>query len=98
MTDNEIIKILENKADFDCGICCDNGENCLGEECASLISRAALDLINRQKAEIKRLQAFKSYFNELYGKGLEVANWHLNDNTEPFDNFYESALEEMKEV
>lgn len=56
MTDNEIIKILENEADFDCGICCDNGENCLGEECASLISRAALDLINRQKQKIERLQ------------------------------------------
>ena len=56
MTDNEIIKVLEKEADFDCGICCDNGENCLGEECASLISRAALDLINRQKAEIARLQ------------------------------------------
>ena len=56
MTDNEIIKMLENEADFDCGICCDNGENCLGEECASLISRAALDLINRQNAEIARLQ------------------------------------------
>ena len=56
MTDNEIIKMLENEADFDCGICCDNGENCLGEECASLISRAALDLINRQKSEIARLQ------------------------------------------
>ncbi len=56
MTDNEIIKILENEADFDCGICCDNGENCLGEECASLISRAALDLINRQKAEIEKLK------------------------------------------
>lgn len=56
MTDNDIIKILENEADFDCGICCDNGENCIGEECASFISRAALDLINRQNAEIARLQ------------------------------------------
>lgn len=56
MTDNEIIKILENEADFDCGMCCNNGENCLGEECASFISRAALDLINRQKEKIERLQ------------------------------------------
>lgn len=84
MTDNEIIKALKHWV------------KAYNKGC--IIAANALDLINRQKAEIKRLQAFKSYFNELYGKGLEVANWHLNDNTEPFDNFYESALEEMKEV
>lgn len=37
---------------------------------------------------------FKEYFDELYGEGLEVANWHLNGELEPFDNFYESALED----
>ena len=42
-----------------------------------------------------KLRAFKSYFDELYGEGLEVANYHLNGALEPFDNFYESALEEM---
>lgn len=36
---------------------------------------------------------FKDYFDSLYGQGLEVANWHLNGNTEPFDSFYDSALE-----
>lgn len=41
------------------------------------------------------LKAFKSYFDELYGKGLDVANWHLNSELEPFDNFYESALQEV---
>lgn len=35
---------------------------------------------------------FKDYFDALYGQGLEVENWHLNSDTEPFDNFYESAL------
>ena len=54
-----------------------------------------IDLITRQLAEIERLKAFKSYFDELYGKGLDVANWHLNGALEPFDNFYESALQEM---
>ena len=34
--------------------------------------------ISRQNAEIERVQKFKSYFDELYGEGLEVANWHLN--------------------
>ena len=41
------------------------------------------------------LKAFKSYFDELYGKGLDVANRHLNSALEPFDNFYESALQEQ---
>ena len=50
---------------------------------------------NRLKAEIDRLKRFKAYFDDLYGDGLEVANWHLNGKLEPFDNFYESAIEEM---
>ncbi len=36
---------------------------------------------------------FKEYFDALYGEGLEVENYHLNGDTEPFDNFYESAIE-----
>lgn len=34
---------------------------------------------------------FKQFFDDLYGKGLEVTNWHLNGDTEPLDNFIESA-------
>lgn len=93
MTDNEIIKALESEihlVEYVDGFSANN---------VSLERlKNALDLINCQKAEIEKLQAFKSYFDELYGKGLEVANWHLNGNAEPFDNFYESALEEMKEL
>lgn len=51
--------------------------------------------MKRQKAEIERLTAFKSYFDELYGKGLDVANWHENGDLEPFDNFYDDAVKEM---
>lgn len=40
-----------------------------------------------------RYVRFKQYFDELYGQGLEVANWHQNGGLEPFDNFYESAIE-----
>lgn len=36
---------------------------------------------------------FVEYFDDLYGQGLEVANWHMNGALEPFDNFYESAIE-----
>lgn len=92
MTDNEIIKALECCSKGDC----DNCPNNYGS-CCYRLAKKSLDLINRQKAEIEKLQAFKSYFDELFGKGLEVANWHLNGNTEPFDNFYESALEEMED-
>ena len=41
------------------------------------------------------MKAFKSYFDELYGRGLDVANWHLNGALEPFDNFYKNALQEV---
>ena len=44
--------------------------------------------------EVEVALKFKAYFDELYGKGLEVANYHLNGDLEPFDNFYESALDE----
>lgn len=54
------------------------------------------DLVARQQEEIESLKAFKSYFDELYGTGLEIANWHKNGELEPFDNFYESAIEEME--
>ena len=36
---------------------------------------------------------FYDYFKDLYGTGLEVANWHQNGDTEPFDNFFDSAEE-----
>ena len=47
-------------------------------------------------AERDKLEKFKKYFDDLYGQGLEIANWHYNGDLEPFDNFYESALDEME--
>ena len=44
-------------------------------------------------SEQKENGSFKQYFMELYGQGLEVTNWHLNGDTEPLDNFIDSALE-----
>ena len=44
-------------------------------------------------AMMKELSAFKEYFDGLYGQGLQVANWHMNGAHEPFDSFYESAVE-----
>ena len=49
-------------------------------------------VINILSQIIKALR-FKEYFDSLYGQGLEIANWHMNGELEPFDNFYDSALE-----
>lgn len=50
----------------------------------------------KTEKEVMEAIKFKEYFDELYGTGLEVANWHLNGEFEPFDNFYESAMEYAK--
>jgi hypothetical protein len=69
MTDNEIIKALE--------CCCggDGGKNCYCcplyevSPCTNALSKYALDLINRQKAEIERLQ-----------KELKITRAYIHDN------------------
>lgn len=49
--------------------------------------------------ELIRLRRFKEYWDELYSKGLEIANWHMNGELESFDNFYDSAMDEYdKEI
>lgn len=53
------------------------------------------EMVDKQQQEIERLKAFHDYFRELYGEGLEVANWHLNGDLEPFDDIFNSAEEEM---
>lgn len=50
------------------------------------------DLENRAK----EYRAFKEFFDTLYGCGLTVGNWHLNGALEPFDNFYDKAVDEMR--
>ena len=52
--------------------------------------------VDRLEKEIKALLAFKDYFSDLYGHGLEIANWHENGTLEPFDNLYESAEDEYE--
>ena len=51
-----------------------------------------------EEKELEALRVFKSYFDSLYGTGLEVANWHYNGTTEPFDNFYDAAMEEYNAI
>jgi hypothetical protein len=54
------------------------------------------DYIDELQNENRKLKAFHDYFSELYGQGLEIAYWHGNGDLEPFDNFFESAKEEME--
>lgn len=46
--------------------------------------------------ENKRLKKFYDYFAELYGIGLEVANWHQNGDLESYDGFFDAAEQEME--
>lgn len=53
--------------------------------------------LEKSLIEVNGLKAFYNYFAELYGEGLEIANWHQNGDLEPFDNFFESAESEKTE-
>ena len=55
MTDNEIRKALERTASWVCDECKFHGEMCDGDKCEKVVAENALDLINRQKEEIDRL-------------------------------------------
>lgn len=76
------------------------------KETLELYSQYYADMPNHDKLETEKLQEhiekkieeaispykeFYNYFNSLYGEGLRVANWHLNGDLEPFDNFFEHA-------
>ena len=47
-------------------------------------------------SELEKLQRFYDYWKDFYGQGLEIANWHLNGDLEPFDYFYENAINYME--
>lgn len=46
--------------------------------------------------ELNKYKKFKEYFDDLCGQGLEIANWHLNGDTEPYESFYDRAIEFME--
>lgn len=69
MTDNEIIKALECCITNDCAKCKAYDET-YGEivDCLHTICRNALDLINRQKTEIERLETEKDNLIRTYAE------------------------------
>jgi hypothetical protein len=92
MTGDKIIKAVECCGDMSCSDC----PLCGNEHCCDILSNETIAYIEKLKAKIEKLNKFKSYFDGLYGYGLEVLNWHLNEELEPFDNFYDSAIQEME--
>lgn len=48
-----------------------------------------------ERKELEALRAFKSYFDDcMVGQGYDIANFHMNGELEPFDNFYDTAMME----
>lgn len=81
-------------------------EDTKDEEYYNLMVEGYSEMPNHDAIETKALQesikkqiefavspykAFYDYFFELYGQGLEIANWHQNGELEPFDVLFESA-------
>ena len=53
--------------------------------------KAGLDALRPGSRE--QVEKFKEYFDDLYGKGLKVYDWHMNGEAKSFDDFYEDACE-----
>ena len=100
MTENEAIEELKfsnEKCLEQCEGACSSRKN---NDCAcqdAVIERMLDELLQYREIgtveECREAKRFKEYFDELYGIGLEVANWHQNGDTEPFDNFYDAAID-----
>lgn len=52
--------------------------------------------LKEESKKAASLQKFKEYFDGLYGCDLEVLGWHENGDTISFDEFYDSAIDEME--
>lgn len=91
MTREEAIEIIENGGWWDSLIPVTTIEGRVEEDKlheALDLALAALHPVSREP-----LEKFKEYFDDLYGKGLEVYGWHMNGEAKSFDDFYEDACE-----
>ena len=86
------VEFIEKYLMFNCDICPSKNKKCKDNS----YTRFCYDQHEVLKRAITAL-SFKEYFDSLYGQGLEIANYHLNGDLEPFDNFYDSAIEKLKE-
>lgn len=79
MTREEAIKILQHLAEI-----------VSSEDYRETFKMAATAL---RPVSREPLEKFKEFFDDLYGKGLEVYGWHMNGEAKSFDDFYEDACE-----
>ena len=66
MTDNEIIKALECCKDPECANCKECPAYETHKDCMGCVLSEAIDLINRQRAEIERLKCDNSNIHRLF--------------------------------
>ncbi len=85
MTDNEIIKALECCNDGTCSACPISDDTC----CISRSREGAIDIINRQKAEIERLQTVKKHIQNLILRDCDYSD------TESYNKAFKKALERL---
>ena len=93
-TDEQIKKALECCSGSTCRTDCPLS-NISEIPCDSILNTCALDLINRQEAEIERLNRFKAFFESLCEFDLEVLGYTEDGDTIPFKVLYENAVKEM---
>lgn len=104
MTDNEIIKALECCINDECEDCPLYGENApdVYGNCVQNTKRNALDLINRQKAEIERLktafevvkQECEDMFTANRNLMAEIEQWKEEANK--YQNLWCEAVEDIQ--
>ena len=97
MTDNEIIKALECCANNgDCKECAINPHKGNYGYCTSLAIKQALDLINRQKAEIERKEKELVAFSK-WNKDYEAEIYELRKSLLSKENLEESFSKSVKQ-
>lgn len=74
MTDNEIIKALKCCSGYSCSNCPFDDGKITMRECVTELSQNALDLINRQQAEIERLREENKSIRYCYEQAKQYNN------------------------
>lgn len=69
MNDEELIKCLVKSSELKCSQCFQYYE-CNSDDCEKVIAEKALDLINRQQAEIEKLKNEIKEADQLFSKGF----------------------------
>ena len=82
-----ILKILKTSLE-PAGVCAQNLQECMLLQLQRLVDKDSIHRI--------ALEVVKTYFDDLYGCDLEVLGWHENGDSIAFDEFYDSATEEME--